>query len=131
MLDTNACIAFLTARSMPLMQRLQRTAATDVALCAVVKAELIFGARKSAKPEQNLANVAAFFAPFASLPFDDRAADVYGRLRADLAKKGTPIGPNDLLIASIAVANALTIVTRNTGEFARIAEAAIENWEQP
>ena len=49
---------------------------------------------------ENLARLAAFFAPFASIPFDDQAAEVYGRLRLHLEKAGSPIGPNDLLIAS-------------------------------
>ncbi len=131
LLDTNACIAFLTARSATLKDRLQRTAAADVALCSVVKAEFLFGARKSQRVEHNLASLASFFAPFATVAFDDPAAEAYGRVRADLEMKGTPIGPNDLLIASIAVARGLTIVTRNTAEFGRVEGATVENWEHP
>jgi len=131
LLDTNACIAYLTGRSKPLMDRLRKIPPDDVALCSVVKAELFFGARKSARATANLARLASFFGPLVSIPFDDKAAESYGHLRADLDKRGTPIGPNDLLIASIAVAHGLTIVTRNTKEFGQISAARVEDWELP
>lgn len=65
---------------------------------------------------------------FDSLPFDDAAAEEYGRIRAELTAAGTPIGPNDLMIASIALANQLTLVTSNTAEFGRVPGLQIENW---
>ena len=65
---------------------------------------------------------------FHSYTFDDAAAEVYGHIRADLAVQGTPIGPNDLLIAAIALANNLILVTHNTREFARVAGLALEDW---
>ena len=70
-----------------------------------------------------------FFNPYVSLPFDDAAAEAYGRIRADLAIRGALIGPNDLLIAAIAVASGLTLVTHNTGEFSRVAGLPLEDWE--
>lgn len=70
-----------------------------------------------------------FLDQFVSLPFDDKAALVYGRVRAQLATQGTPIGPNDLMIAAIAIANDVTLVTRNTREFGRVAGLRIEDWE--
>jgi tRNA(fMet)-specific endonuclease VapC len=94
-----------------------------------VKAELIFGARKSAKPEQNLARLARFFQPLVSLPFDDGAADHYGSIRTDLERAGTPIGANDLMIGAIALAHSLTLVTANQTEFSRIGGLVCENWE--
>jgi tRNA(fMet)-specific endonuclease VapC len=69
------------------------------------------------KRKRSLKQVQAFTSKFLSLPFDDRAAEVYGEIRAHLAGLGTPIGPNDLLIAAIALANSLTLVTHNTAEF--------------
>jgi len=66
-----------------------------------------------------------------SLPFDDHAAQVYGRIRADLAARGTPIGANDLLIAAIALAAGLTVVTHNSGECNRVAGLALEDRELP
>jgi len=64
-----------------------------------------------------------------SFDFDDQAAREYGRLRAQLEREGTPIGPNDLMIAAIALANRSTLVTHNTAEFSRIKTLQIEDWE--
>ena len=69
------------------------------------------------------------FQQFESLPFDDTAADAYGRIRADLTVRSTPIGPNDLMIAAMALANRLTLVTHNTREFARVTGLRLEGWE--
>lgn len=66
---------------------------------------------------------------FVSLPFDDQSAVIYGQIRAQLAAPGTPIGPNDLLIASIALANNLILVTHNTREFSRVEGLRLEDWE--
>jgi len=66
---------------------------------------------------------------FASLPFDDLAAEEYGKARAHLAKLGTPIGPNDLLIASIGLATGATIVAHNTAEFSRVPGLKVEDWQ--
>ena len=68
---------------------------------------------------------------FVSVPFDDQSAETYGRIRADLAAKGTPIGPNDLLIAAIARTHSLTLVTHNTAEFSRVAGLTLEDWQTP
>jgi tRNA(fMet)-specific endonuclease VapC len=66
-----------------------------------------------------------------SIDFDDAAAGIYGQIRAHLASRGTPIGPNDVLIAAIAVANGITLVTHNTSEFSRVPGLLIEDWEVP
>ncbi len=98
-------------------------------MCSVVVGELLFGALRSRDGAKNLAEVRTFLASFLSLPFDDRAAEEYARVRADLAAKGTPIGPNDLLIAAIALANGLTLVTHNTVEFSRVVGLTLEDWQ--
>jgi len=72
-----------------------------------------------------------FIGQFDSLPFDDASADHFGSIRAHLRKLGTPIGPNDLLIASIALANQLILVTTNLGEFSRVPGLQCEDWTQP
>jgi len=128
LLDTNTCIAYLTQRSSRVEARLRAAAPTDVALCSIVKSELLFGARKSAKVTENLARLETFFRPFVSLPFDDHAAEVAAHIRADLEVAGTPIGPNDLLIGATALTHGLTVITRNTREFARIAGLRVEDW---
>lgn len=93
-----------------------------------MKTELIHGAFRSSRVAENLRLLERFFAPFVSLPFDDRCANAYGRLRSDLERAGTPIGPNDLMIAAVAVAHELTLVTANTREFGRVIGLAIDNW---
>lgn len=99
-------------------------------LCSVVKAELLFGVAKSENPEGRLKKIKTFVDRFASLPFDDSAAASYAEIRADLEKRGLPIGPNDLQIVSIAVANQLVLVTHNVREFGRVKGLEIEDWEE-
>lgn len=129
MLDTNACIRYLNGRSPLLRDRIDRVAPSDIVTCSVVKAELFFAAARSNNPAETLARQLRFLGPFASLPFDDAAADAYARVRSGLAAAGKPIGPNDLLIAAIAIANAVTLVTHNTSEFSRVAGLHLEDWE--
>jgi tRNA(fMet)-specific endonuclease VapC len=129
LLDTNACIGFLNGRSRVVLEKLEATPDDQVRVCSVVKAEMIYGAMKSRDPTRAVRVQRSFFSRYRSLPFDDAAADVYGRIRAELESEGTPIGPNDLLIAAIAVANDLTLVTHNTNEFSRVTGLVLEDWE--
>lgn len=129
LLDTDICVLYLAKRSVRVRLRLEATPMNEIAVCSVVKAELFYGAWKSNNPQQTIAAQRQFLDILVSLPFDDLAAEVYGRERARLAKLGTPIGPNDLLIASIAIANDLTLVTHNTREFSRVTGLRIEDWE--
>ena len=87
---------------------------STIYLCAVVKAELFFGAMKSSRVHKNIALLDELFANFESLSFDDDAARRYGEIRSDLVRKGTPIGPNDLLISAIASVHDAILVTHNT-----------------
>jgi tRNA(fMet)-specific endonuclease VapC len=128
LLDTNVCIAFLDGADSQVRDRLLALASDEVALCSVVKAELLYGARHSARVDENLTRLSAFFAPFRSLPFDDDAAERYGEIRAQLRRAGLPIGANDMLIAAIAVAADATVVTRNQDEFRRVAGLRVETW---
>jgi tRNA(fMet)-specific endonuclease VapC len=75
----------------------------------------------------NLALIAGLLQQFLSLPFDDRAAEEYGKIRAHLEGLGTPIGPNDLLTAAIALAYSLILVTHNTTEFSRVPGLVLED----
>lgn len=130
LLDTNTCIRFLNGTSAEVRRRMEAHEARDIALCSIVKAELIYGAFKSARPTRNIDRLQHFFRGFISLPFDDASADAYGELRATLERSGTPIGPNDLCIAAIAKTNDLTLVSHNVSEFARVAALAVEDWEK-
>lgn len=131
LLDTNTCIEYLNARNSVVARKLQTVSRAQIALCSVVKAELYHGAYKSARRETNLTLLKRFFSEFESFPFDDRAAETYGTLRAQLEDNGTLIGPNDLLIAAIALVNEATLVTRNAREFSRVENLKIEDWESP
>jgi tRNA(fMet)-specific endonuclease VapC len=128
LLDTNICIAFLNDSKAKVGSRLARLSPEDVKLCSIVKAELLYGARNSARVEENLGKLTRFFEVFESLTFDDVAAEHYGVIRAQLRRGGTPLGANDLMIAAIAVAADLTLVTRNQDEFRRVAGLRIEAW---
>ena len=130
LLDTNTCIRYLNDLSSPVARKLQATRRSEVCLCSVVKAELYFGAYNSRRRERNLAVLAEFFNEFVSLPFDDAAAHEYGRIRADLQAQGIPIGPNDLLIAAIALAHNMILVSANLREFGRVAGLRYESWEE-
>jgi tRNA(fMet)-specific endonuclease VapC len=128
-LDTNACIRFLNGTSQVLIERVRDCRPSELALCSVVKAELIFGAQHSGRVEENLETLREFFSPFISFPFDDEAARHYGEIRCELSSRGELIGPNDLLIAATARANDAILITHNTGEFSRVSNLRIEDWE--
>ncbi|MGL6136680.1 MAG: type II toxin-antitoxin system tRNA(fMet)-specific endonuclease VapC [Planktothrix sp.] len=128
-LDTNVCIIYLKARNLNLKQKLESVAIQEIVVCSIVKAELCFGAMKSANPERNFALQQAFLEQFVSLSFDDLAATTFGVIRSQLEIKGTPIGAYDLQIASIALANNLTLVTHNIQEFRRVDGLQVEDWE--
>jgi tRNA(fMet)-specific endonuclease VapC len=129
LLDTNTCIRVLRAPQAEVAARLQTIAANNVALSSVTVFELYQGAYRSAQRERNLGQVERFVQQFIALPLDTRAATVAGQISADLQARGTPIGPYDLLIAAIALANDLTLVTHNTREFSRVAGLRLEDWE--
>lgn len=129
LLDTNTCIRHLNRRSESIIRKLASLVPEDIAVCSVVKAELFYGARKSNQPERTLARQQLFLNRFTSLPFDDRAAEIYGSVRVQLEARGTPISPNDLMIAAIAVANGLILVTNNVREFSRVDGLQLDDWE--
>ena len=131
LLDTNVCIQYLRGKNLQVRRRLAACPTHEVRLCSVVLSELYVGVLRSAKPAKNRADLDQFAAPFASLPFDDAVADVYARIRHHLESQGTSIGPYDLQIAAIALANGCTLVTHNTTEFSRVPGLVLEDWEMP
>ncbi len=128
LLDTNACIAILNDRHSRVAQKLASVPRDEVFLCQIVKAELFFGAYKSHRRQANLETLQEFFRQFSILPFDEEAARIFGRLRANLASRGTPIGPYDLVIAATALRHGAILVTHNVGEFERVGELQWEDW---
>ena len=127
LLDTNICIAWLK-RDRAVRDRLVSAPRRSLAICSVVKGELLFGARKSSRVAENLALLSLFTAELESWPFDDAAAEHYALLRAQAEVVRQPIGPHDLFIASIALSRDATLVTRNDREFRRIVGLRVEVW---
>jgi tRNA(fMet)-specific endonuclease VapC len=130
LLDTNACSDYFTARYPRLVARIQACSPDDLRLSVVVVAELRYGADHSARRRANHARIDALIGEIESLDFDLRAAAAYGRVRAQLEAGGTPIGPNDMLIAAHALSRGLTVVTDNTAEFGRVKGLKVENWRK-
>ena len=128
LLDTNAWIHYLKAPASPIRAKLAKLTPADIVLCSVVKAELLHGAEKYGQRDRRLAVLAGTFAPYRSIPFDDASAAIFGRIRHELETLGTMIGPLDLQIAAICLANGLTLVTSNVSEFSRVPGLVVEDW---
>ena len=109
-------------------QKLQEVDPEDVCVSSVTYAELVHGVEKSAAVEKNRLALSMLLANIGILNFDVYAADSYGKIRAGLEKKGTPIGPLDMMIAGHAMSKGYTVVTNNVKEFSRIPDLKIENW---
>ncbi|HEX3314050.1 MAG TPA: PIN domain-containing protein [Gemmataceae bacterium] len=103
----------------------------SIRLCSVVRGELIYGAIRSgpANEPANRARIAHLSVHFGSVPYDDAAAEEYGKVRAYLTNAGQLIGANDMLIAAIAPAYGMTLVTHNTAEFSRVPGLKLEDWQ--
>ncbi|HEV7488995.1 MAG TPA: type II toxin-antitoxin system VapC family toxin [Thermoanaerobaculia bacterium] len=127
LLDANAVIALLNDAKSKTARRARRQKPGDVGVSTIVLHELYYGANKSQRVALNVAAVDAL--RFSMVDFDEEDARNAGELRALLRSRGTPIGPYDVLIAGQAKARRLTLVTRNTAEFARIPDLRIEDWE--
>jgi tRNA(fMet)-specific endonuclease VapC len=129
LLDTNACIQLWQRKNLTVRSYFMQHSPADIALCSVVKAELLFGALRSEHKESNLQLLQNLFEPLFSFEFDDIAAEHYAHIRANLSTQGKLIGANDLMIAAIARANNATLITHNTSEFSRVHGLQIEDWE--
>lgn len=128
LLDTDICIHVLNGRDPALLECFRAHSPLELALCSVARAELLWGAHNSGRVAENLERVRVFAEPLRSLPFDDDCAEHYAVVRADLNARGTPIGPNDTMIAAIALARNAVLVTRNQREFKRVEGLRMEAW---
>ena len=127
-LDTNICIYVINKRPPIVIEKLTQFSPQDLGISTVVVSELQYGVAKSSQPEQNRQLLDAFLRPFQIVPYDEAAAEAYGFIRADLEKKGQPIGREDLFIAAHALAADLTLVTNNEAEFQHVPNLRVENW---
>lgn len=112
-----------------LLRRLATVPAKQQFTTTITVGEMVYGAYKSKRPDYFLEKLARLLWPnIQILPFDERAAHVYGKLRAELEKRGAPLTEPDLRIASIALVRNLALITGNTQHFSRVPGLRIENW---
>lgn len=127
MLDTNICIYVIKRKPIEILGTFNLHAG-QLCISSITLAELLHGAYKSAKPEHNLKQIEDFVSRLEVLEYDSKAADHYGDIRADLERKGTPIGVNDLHIAGHARSQGFIVVTNNEKEFVRVDGLRVDNW---
>jgi tRNA(fMet)-specific endonuclease VapC len=127
LLDTNICIHIINARPAAVLERFRQYRMGEIGVCSVVAAELAYGVIKSGS-SRNRQALEMFLAPLIILSFDEAAIWAYGELRAELERRGTPIGSLDTMIAAHALSEKAPLVTNNTREFARVPGLRLENW---
>ncbi len=127
MLDTNIVIYVIKRRPIEMLSKFNAQLGRMV-ISSITLAELFYGAETSQFPERNLRVIEDFVSRLDVLSYDDKAAFHYGAIRADLERKGTPVGANDLHIAAHARSLGLTLVSNNLREFSRVEGLLSENW---
>lgn len=127
LLDTDICIALINDRPPGVIERFRRHEVGDIGVSSITVSELAFGVAKTGS-KRNVHTLEKFLLPLEIMPFTAEAAFVAGTVRAVLEKRGKPIGPMDLLIASHAKALGVTVVTNNTREFGRVPGLKVQNW---
>lgn len=130
MLDTNICIYVMKNRPNNVIKKFLSHDPEELCISAITYAELMHGVEKSMAVERNRIALSLFLSPITIINFDMRAAEGYGKIRSDLEKRGTPIGPMDTLIAGHAKSRDLILVTNNTKEFDCVAGLSVEDWTQ-
>jgi len=128
MLDTNICVYAIKNRPPEVLRRLKANMGKGLFISSITLSELRHGVERSASPAKNELALSRVLSILEVLPFDAAAALEYGKIRAFLEERGTPIGPLDILIAAHARAEGMTLVTNNVREFARVPGLQIENW---
>ena len=127
LLDTNIVIYVLKRRPLAVLDIFNANA-SRMAISSITLAELMHGAEKSQRVNENLATIEDFCSRLQVLPYGAKAAQHYGAIRATLEKVGHPIGVNDLHIAGHARSEGMVLVTNNTAEFQRVPALELENW---
>ena len=128
MLDTNICIYAIKHKPKHVFEKLQEHDPSEICISSVTYAELAHGVEKSQAVERNRLALGLLIANIEIMSFDSLAAECYGKIRADLERVGTPIGPLDMMIAGHAKSLGYTVVTNNTREFERVEGLRLENW---
>jgi tRNA(fMet)-specific endonuclease VapC len=127
-LDTNIWSYLLRQPNAALIENLKSHTSSEICLTELIRAELLFGAKRSNRAKELTSKINELLAPFSYLPFDSETAVHYAEIRFLLEKKGIPISPNDVIIAATARAAGATLVTANIREFARVPDLHCEDW---
>ena len=127
LLDTNIVIYVLKRRRKEVLEIFNRNA-SRMAISSITLSELIYGAEKSPNMDKNLEAIEEFVSHLDVLPYDAKASQHYGQIKAALEKRGEIIGENDIHIAAHAISQGLILVTNNLQEFKRVPNLARENW---
>jgi tRNA(fMet)-specific endonuclease VapC len=128
LLDTDTCSHIMRSRTGALWDKLDELPEQSAAMSVITLGELQFGAALKPLATRIAVQLEKLLRCMPVLSLTPEVCTHYARIRADLQRKGTPIGPNDLWIAAHAVANQLTLVTHNTREFARVGGLKLESW---
>lgn len=128
MLDTNICIYIIKAKPENVLAKFHEFKPGDICISSITMAELEYGVEKSQHKAQNRLALAGFLSAIEIVPFSQKAAAEYGKIRAHLEKEGNIIGAYDLMIGAHALSEHLVLVTNNLREFQRIPGLPLENW---
>jgi tRNA(fMet)-specific endonuclease VapC len=127
LLDTNIVIYVLKRRPKEVLDIFNANA-SRMAISSITLSELMYGAEKSLNTDKNLEAVEEFVSHLEVLPYDAKASQHYGQIKAALEKKGQIIGENDIHIAAHAISHGFILVSNNVREFKRVPNLALENW---
>ena len=127
-MDTNICIHFLKGEFPSIRENLLATPPNEIKIPVIVHSGLLYGVQKSSRKKENIRKLQEFLMPFEIVSYTERMSETYAEIRAGCEAKGEPVGPNDLLIAAIVIANKGTLATRNTKEFSRIPGLKLTEW---
>ena len=128
LLDTNICIYLIKRRPPEVLEQFRQHSPQDVAISTITLFELQYGIEKSQYQQRSENALTKFLLPLDLINLDRSAAIEAAAIRAQLERKGIPIGPYDLLIAGLARSRDMTLVTNNTNVFERIVDLHLENW---
>ena len=127
-LDTCICITYLRGKNEDVLRKIESYNPSQIKIPVIVLAELLHGAYKSQRTDENIRQIMDFLADFEIIPFEKDDAYTYGQIRSSLERKGLVIGDNDMLIAASALLRNATLVTNNIREFSRIDGLLLDDW---
>ena len=127
LLDTNIVSDLVRHPQGKVAKRIASEGETNICTSIVVAAELRFGANKRGSVRLTT-QLEAILSAMEILPLEEPSDHRYAELRTSLENRGTPIGPNDMLIAAHALSENLTLITNNEKEFKRVKSLKVENW---